>query len=196
MQMAVKEHDFKRSIGAEVRAVEGEDRTIELSFSSEVPYDRWFGPEILDHSDGCVNMDRIRTVGCLLFNHDRDKVIGKILEANIVEGRGVAKVRFDDTDDFSETIYKKVQNGTLTGVSVGYRVDNWEEVEIGKKSEDGRFVGPCYIAKRWFPYEISIVSVPADATVGVGRSMEDELPKNNGRQLDWFVRQLRLNFSK
>lgn len=196
MQMAVKEHEFKRSIGAEVRAVEGEDRTIELSFSSEVPYDRWFGPEILDHSDGCVDMDRIRTVGCLLFNHDRDKVIGKILEANIVEGRGVAKVRFDDTDEFSDTIYKKVQNGTLTGVSVGYRVDNWEEVENGKKSEDGRFVGPCYIAKRWFPYEISIVSVPADATVGVGRSMEDELPKNNGRQLDWFVRQLRLNFSK
>ena len=38
----------------------------------------------------------------------------------------------------------------------------------GKQSSDGRFTGPCSIAKRWTPYEISIVSVPADPTVGVG----------------------------
>ena len=58
---------------------------------------------------------------------------------------------------------------------VGYSVDAWEEVAAGKKSSDGRFSGPCYIAKKWTPFEISIVSVPADPTVGVGRSMEDGL---------------------
>ena len=57
----------------------------------------------------------------------------------------------------------------------GYSVDAWEEVAAGKKSSDGRFSGPCYIAKKWTPFEISIVSVPADPTVGVGRSMEDGL---------------------
>lgn len=49
-------------------------------------------------------------------------------------------------------------------------MDVWEEVESGARSKDGRFAGPCRIARRWTPLEVSIVSVPADATVGVGRS--------------------------
>ena len=67
-----------------------------------------------------------------------------------------------------------MRSGTLKGVSVGYQVSNWEDVDNGKKSLDGRFTGPCSIAKRWMPYEVSIVSVPADATVGVGRELENE----------------------
>lgn len=49
-----------------------------------------------------------------------------------------------------------------------YSVDSWEEVVAGKTSADGRFTGPCQIARKWTPLEVSIVSVPADATVGVG----------------------------
>ena len=48
----------------------------------------------------------------------------------------------------------------------------WEEVKAGKESTDG-FSGPCYIARKWTPYEISIVSIPADGTVGVGRAEEN-----------------------
>lgn len=152
----------------------GEDeRVVELSFSSETPYERWFGTEILDHSDGCVDLARLQTIGCTLFNHNRDYVIGRVVEAWIENGRGKAKVKFDN-DAEAEKVFAKVKSGTLKGVSVGYQVDVWEEVEKGKKSTDGRFKGECYIAKRWWPYEISIVSVPADDSVGVGRSMEDK----------------------
>ena len=109
----------------------------------------------------------------MLFNHDRDEVIGKITKAWIDNGRGMATIEFD-SDEASEVIYQKVKGGTLKGVSVGYLVDDWEEVMPNKTSTDGRFMGPCSIAKKWAPYEISIVSVPADPTVGVGREMEEK----------------------
>ena len=40
-----------------IRAVEGQERTVELSFSSEEPYSRWWGVEILDHTNGCVDLN-------------------------------------------------------------------------------------------------------------------------------------------
>ena len=157
-----------------IRVAEGEgrERTFTLSFSSEEPYTRWFGQEILDHSEGCVDLERLNSIGVVLFNHDRDKVVGKIDRAWIDGGRGYAEITFD-SDDASEKIYQKVQGGTLKGVSVGYMVESWEEVMPNKQSQDGRFTGPCSIAKKWAPYEVSIVSVPADPTVGVGRSLEN-----------------------
>ena len=61
----------------------------------------------------------------------------------------------------------------------------------GKQSADGRFTGPCSIARKWAPYEISIVSVPADPTVGVGRSEGDEEPGKTS--LEMCERQLQIN---
>lgn len=173
-----------------IRAAEGEgkERTFTLSFSSEEPYVRWFGQEILDHSEGCVDLERLNSIGVVLFNHDRNNVVGKIDRAWIEGGRGYAEITFD-SDDASEKIYRKVQSGTLKGVSVGYRVEDWEEVMPNKQSQDGRFAGPCSIAKKWAPYEVSIVSVPADPTVGVGRSLEedsvDEVFETYARQLQY-----------
>lgn len=107
-----------------------------------------------------------------MYNHNRDAVIGHIESTEIVDGRAYAIVRFDE-DAESDAIYQKVKSGTLQGVSVGYKVDSWEEVEPNKTSATlPEVVGPASIAMRWEPLEISIVSVPADATVGVGRSEE------------------------
>lgn len=178
-----------------IRAMDGEgnERKFILSFSSEEPYDRWWGTEVLDHSDGAIDLTRINEIGCLLFNHDRNKVIGKVNRAWVENMRGMAEVEFDkDTD--SEIIYQKVASGTLKGVSVGYHVDSWEDVMPNKQSADGRFTGPIDIARKWTPYEISIVSVPADPTVGVGRELESEPEKGTQiRTLAWFERQLQIN---
>lgn len=169
-----KKHDDNnlRAIGGEI-SVNEDNRTIELSFSSEEPYRRWFGLEILDHNSESIDLSRLNTIGTLLFNHDVDKVIGKIERAWVENNRGKAIVKFDD-DEESEKIYQKVKSGTLKATSVRYSVDVWEDVENGAVSSDGRFQGPCSIAKRWIPSEISIVSVPADPTVGVGRSFSEE----------------------
>lgn len=157
--------------GISIREINSDTRQVELSFSSEEPYERWFGPEILSHEPGSLDLSRLNEIGCLLYNHNRDKVIGRIDKAWIDGNRGKALVTFDE-DDESDKIFKKVQSGTLKGVSVGYQVDSWEEVAAGKVSSDGKHIGPCSIALRWAPYEISIVSIPADPSVGVGRSQE------------------------
>ena len=167
---------------------EGNERKFTLSFSSELPYERWYGVEILDHSPGAVDLTRLNDIGCLLFNHNRDKVIGKVIRAWTDNNRGYAEIEFD-TDEESEVIYQKVRSGTLKGVSVGYRIDSLEEVMAGKTSADGRFTGPCEIARKWWPFEISIVSVPADGTVGVGR--EAEAP--GAVPLSILERQLQIN---
>ncbi|MCI7474573.1 MAG: HK97 family phage prohead protease [Clostridiales bacterium] len=152
------------------REAEGQDnRRRTISFSSEEPYRRYFGMEILDHADGAVDLERLNTVGVLLFNHDTDEVVGKVIRAWVENHRGMAEVEFD-TDAEAEKIFGKVKSGTLKTTSVRYSVDAWEEVVAGKTSADGRFTGPCQIARKWTPLEVSIVSVPADATVGVGRS--------------------------
>lgn len=170
------------------------ERVITLSFSSEEPYERYFGPEILDHQDGAIDMSRLQSIGCVLFNHNRDSVIGKIRKAWIENNRGYAEIEFD-TDEFSEKIFQKVRNGTLKGVSVSYVVNNYESVKEGKKSTDGRFNGPCYIARNWEPLEISVVSVPADPTVGVGRefNLEELTEKHVEKGLEIYQAQLQIN---
>lgn len=177
-----------------IRALSGEgnERKFILSFSSEEPYQRYWGAEVLDHSEGAVDLTRINEIGCLLFNHNRDAVIGKITKAWIDGGRGMAEVEFD-SDEESERIFQKVANGTLKGVSVGYQIESWEEVAQGKQSADGKAIGPAAIARKWTPYEISIVSVPADPTVGVGRELSEQPVFKEKRSMDWFERQIQIN---
>ncbi len=160
-----------------IRSVDEESRRVTVSFSSEQPVSRWFGAEILQHDDGNISFDRLNNIGVTLFNHDRSYVLGKVENARLDpnEKKTYADLVFD-TDPEADLIFQKVQNGTLKGVSVGYSVDVWEEVVTNKTSSNGRFTGPCYIATKWTPLEISIVSVPADDSVGVGRGFEENEP--------------------
>ena len=164
----------ERSMNGDISALQGEaeDKRFLLSFSSEEPYERWFGAEVLSHESGAVDLTRLNELGVVLFNHKTDQVIGRVLRAWIENDRGRAEIAFDD-DAFSEMIRQKVESGTLKGVSVKYDVGCWEEVKAGNVSSNGRHKGPCSVATKWMPLEISIVSVPADATVGVGRSREE-----------------------
>ena len=122
-------------------------------------------------------------------------MIGKINRVWVENNRGCAEIEFDE-DEESEKIYQKVKGGTLKGVSVGYQVDSWEELAANKTSADGRFTGPVEIARRWTPYEVSIVSVPADPTVGVGRELEEHgtEPKDDYcRSLALYEMQVQIN---
>ena len=125
-----------------IRQEEGQDsRRRTISFSSEAPYRRYFGMEILDHAEGAADLGRLNSVGVLLFNHDVDKVVGRVIRAWLENNRGMAEVEFD-TDEDAEKVFSKVQSGTLKTTSVRYSVDSWEEVRAGATSADGRFTGP------------------------------------------------------
>lgn len=144
--------------------------TARLSFASETPVqDYWYGKEILRVSDSNMNTERFSAgVMPVLFNHDRDKVIARVDKIWTEGSKAYADITFDD-DELSERILKKVESGSLRGVSVGYNIQNYSIIERDEISTDG-IEGPALIADKWEVFEISIVSIPADSAVGVGRS--------------------------
>ena len=138
-------------------------RTVPLAFSSETPVDRWFGAEILDHAASSVRLGRLNNAGPLLMDHDSSRQIGVIEQVTLGTDRvGRALVRFGKSED-AEEIYQDVKDGIRQHVSVGYRIH-----KMILDSRDGD--NEIYRATDWEPMEISIVAVPADATVGIGRA--------------------------
>ncbi len=139
---------------------EVEDRTFEFPFSSEYPVARYFGNEVLSHEREAADLGRLNDGAPLLFNHDPDKVVG-VVERAWIDGskkRGYVKVRFS-RNSFAKEVMADVKDGVLRGVSFGYAINKMEER------------GESFVATEWSPYEVSVVSIPADPTVGVGRSL-------------------------
>ena len=141
---------------------EVDTRTVRLSVSSENPVGRWFGEEILDHSEGSVRMARLMNKAPFLLNHNSDRQIGVVERAWIENRRMMAEVRFSRSPE-AEALYQDVRDGIRTKISVGYRLHKFE---LQKKEGDAK----TYRATSWEPLEVSLVSVPADDSVGVGRS--------------------------
>ena len=144
--------------------IDEEARTVEFPFSSEMPVDRgYLGNEVLDHREESVDLSRLKDAGPLLFNHDRDKPIGVVEDAYLKNKRGYVKVRFSD-NPFPSEVFNDVKSGILRGVSTGYAVNKTVE----ETSEDGD--SNQYRVVAWQPLEVSICSLAADPSVGVGRS--------------------------
>jgi HK97 family phage major capsid protein/HK97 family phage prohead protease len=156
-----------RSILLERAAINQDARTIELAFSSEEPYDRYWGREILDHSPDSIRLGRLQAGGPLLMDHDSRDHVGVIESVSIGPDRvGRATVRFGKSAR-AEEVYQDVLDGIRRNVSVGYAI---HDADMEKKGEKGDL--DTFRVKDWEPFEISLVSVPADSTVGVGRSAE------------------------
>lgn len=153
------------NIRADGGTINEETRTVELAFSSEEPYERWWGIEILDHGKKSVDLKRLKNGGPLLVDHDTRDHVGVIESVRIDDDRvGRCVVRFGRSAR-AEEVFRDVVDGIRQSVSVGYRIN--EAVLEGEK--DGI---STYRIKNWQPFEVSLVSVPADATVGVGRSAD------------------------
>lgn len=154
-------------------------RTFEIAIASGCIVDRYWGREQLDCSPGAVVMDRAgQEKGIpLLFNHDSDELIGRVhgfrCDADGV-CRGTATLA--TTEDALEAL-QLIQDGALVDVSVGYRIHEIKTINANRADE-------INLVTRWEPYEVSLVSIPADATVGVGRAASDEYPLTVTRELE------------
>jgi len=95
-----------------------ESRRRTISFSSEEPYRRFFGMEILDHGENAVDLSRLNSVGVLLFNHNTDKVVGKVIRAWVEDLRESA-VRH------TENHVRAVQRGRLGGSGGRETICGW-----------------------------------------------------------------------
>lgn len=160
----------KRSFSIQERAINEEARTVEIAFSSEEPYDRYFGTEVLSHNPESVDLSRLLTGAAVLVNHDTDDQIGVVESARIDGDKvGRAVIRFSKSARGQE-IFQDVQDGIRQLVSVGYMVNKYETTERKGQSD-------LVMVTKWTPYELSLVAIPADATVGVGRSVEPPKPE-------------------
>ena len=149
----------------DLRALDEDARSVEVAFSSTAPVERWYGYEILEHTNGAVRMSRMKNGAPLLLNHRTDEQIGVVRSARIDgDGVGRAEVQFSRSAR-GEEIWRDVQDGIRQKMSVGYRVHNYEVEQAESDIDTVRITD-------WEPYEISIVAVPADDQVGVGRTAE------------------------
>ena len=154
------------------KTVNKKERTAEVCWStgakvlrSNILGKRYF--EELSLQEGHVNLDRLNDGAAVLNSHRGGSLsdqIGVVEKAWLDEGKGFAKIRFSEREDVNP-IFKDIEQGIIRNVSVGYRVNDAEELE-----EDGEI--PTIRAVAWEPFEISLVPIPADKG-GKVRSMEE-----------------------
>jgi HK97 family phage major capsid protein len=160
-----------RSFELNQRAINEDDRTIEIAFSSEAEVERGYGTEVLDHRSASVRLDRLNNGGAFLMEHNRNDQIGVVERAWIDDDKkGRAVVKFSKSAR-AEEIFQDVKDNIRRLVSVGYRIHEMDSEKMDGGRESIR-------ATDWEPYELSLVSIPADDSVGVGRGMENNKTEN------------------
>lgn len=151
-----------RADAMEARVDSAEDRRVSMSISSESAVSRYYGDEILDHNPDSIDLSFMNSGRApLLLDHDPSKQIG-VIESVSLDGSARklrATVRFGKSELASE-VYGDVADQIRGNVSIGYSISKMV------KEADGK----TYRATAWRPVEASIVSIPADTSVGVGRS--------------------------
>lgn len=156
-----------REIAISRAAIDESARTVELAFASDKPIEHWFGLLSLSMRPGAMRSARLDSGAAVLLNHDPEKQIG-VIESYRIGNDGIARavVRFSRSQ-LAEEIFQDILDGIRRSVSVGFLI---HEIHLEREA-DGE--PPLYQSDDWEPYEVSIVSVPADISVGVGRSADD-----------------------
>lgn len=133
-----------------------EDFILDFAVASNLPIKMSYGTEVLVIGEENIKLDRLRSAGNIVFSHDKEEILGKVLDAYIADGLLRVKARFSEHSEH----FGMIKDGTLTSVSVGYLVHRYE-------NRDG-----ILYAMEWEPIEVSLVAIPADITVGIGRSLD------------------------
>ena len=152
----------------QARGGTSEPGRVPIAISSECPVERWFGLEILDHGMGSVDLSRFADGAAVLVNHDTADQVGVIEDCALGADRVLrGTIRFGRSARALE-IQQDVQDGIRRHISVGYRVQ-----QMKLESTDAGTGLDTYRVTRWLPMETSVVPVPADPTVGVGRGADE-----------------------
>ncbi|HBV0292625.1 TPA: phage major capsid protein [Escherichia coli] len=184
---------FRRDLngyGGVINEGHNDQYEFEIAFSSEQPYQRQFWDEqnqemvvldeILVHTPEAVDLSRLNNNAPLLFNHNFDNHIGVVCDARIdADNVGRALVKFSKHGTLANDIRNKVIEGTMEKISVGYDIKEYH-IDYTKGQ---------LIVTKWAPYELSFVTVPADDTVGLNRSL-NTITVNLGAKRDMTKEQI------
>lgn len=155
---------LERVITLDRRNIDEKARTVPMAFSSEEPVERWWGTEILSHDAKHVRLGRMKDGAPLLVQHNPGDHVGTTEDVSIDKDRvGRSVMRFGRSIRADE-MFQDVLDDIRKHVSVGYRIHVMEE------DRDTN----TFTAIDWEPYEVSLVSIPADHTVGVMREMRSD----------------------
>ncbi|HFM4589565.1 TPA: phage major capsid protein [Escherichia coli] len=166
---------FRRELngyGGVINEGHNDQYEFEIAFSSEQPYQRQFWDEqnqemvvldeILVHTPEAVDLSRLNNNAPLLFNHNFDNHLGVVCNARIDADKvGRATVRFSKHGTLANDIRNKVIEGTMEKISVGYDIKEYH-IDYAKGQ---------LIVTKFVPFELSFVTVPADDSVGLNRSL-------------------------
>ncbi|HCP5441319.1 TPA: phage major capsid protein [Escherichia coli] len=184
---------FRRELngyGGVINEGHNDQYEFEIAFSSEQPYQRQFWDEqnqemvvldeILVHTPEAVDLSRLNNNAPLLFNHNFDNHIGVVCNARIdADNVGRALVKFSKHGTLANDIRNKVIEGTMEKISVGYDIKEYH-IDYTKGQ---------LIVTKWAPFEISFVTVPADDSVGLNRSL-NTITVNLGAKRDMTKEQI------
>lgn len=158
-----------------------EKRTVDVTWTTGARvlrgfYDRYWEELSLEPKD--VRLKRLNNGAPFLNNHDGYDSAGVIgvVEAGSasVDGkRGVATIRFARAEDdpAADQIFRKIKDGILQNISVGYTPYKMEKV-----SDGGADKIPIFRATDWEPYELSVVPMGADDGAGFRAASTDRNP--------------------
>ena len=159
-----KSEVIHRSVDGRAKVIDEKSRVVQMAISSEAPVERYFGMEVIDHTEGAIDMEFISSGRApLLLDHDPSQQIGVIERVSLdsTARRLRAEVRFGKSA-LAEEVFNDVVDGIRGNVSIGYRINS---MEADHSRDDG-----TYYRVQITPLEVSIVSIPADSSVGIGRS--------------------------
>jgi HK97 family phage major capsid protein len=189
--LRMKLKDFKkleisnlhRSFNVDKSNIDIKNRTVQIALSSEEPYERWFGIEILGHDSANVDLSRLKNGAPLLAEHDTTKQIGIIDEVSLDKDKVLRCIVRFSKNPLAQEYFQDVCDGIRTKVSVGYIVNSM--IKISEKyNEETNENLETYLVDSWQPYEGSFVSVPADDSVGVGRNIDKLIKEIQVKELD------------
>lgn len=155
-----------------IRSVNKEERTVEVAFSSEAMVPMWYGMESLSHDTGAADLSRMVDGGAVLLDHDESRWVGAVQTIRIDQDRkGRAVLKFGE-NSLARDVWPDIASGLRKLVSFRYNV---LDAIPARTAEGAEYIK----VTRWQPLEISFVSVPADASVGAGRSLTQSQLNNS-----------------
>lgn len=142
--------------------------TVEAVISTFAPVQRKGFLERLDPA----GLDLSRLIGAPVLDGHRQgsarDVVGTVAAYRMEEGALVATIRLSGAAD-AAPIVERIKEGTIRGVSIGYRVSKWKE------STDPNSRARVRTAAAWSISEVSAVPIPADpGSQFRSESMENE----------------------
>jgi HK97 family phage major capsid protein len=143
-----------------------------IAASSEFPVERmnWFGDrwrEVLDHSAESIQMTRFTSGRGAVLEEHGGAPVGVIDGAAVGSDRVMRVIARFSQSQRGQDIQRDVEDSIRPNSSIGY---------LPKRAvlvEENSDLGDLWRVTQWEPVELSVVGVPADPTVGVGRNMAD-----------------------